>query len=40
MDFGKRKYRYKGADTGSEQRNFWIWIVVALTIGAAIIYFF
>lgn len=40
MDFGKRNYRYKGANPDKEQKNFWILIFVALLIGAAIIYFF
>jgi len=40
MNFGKRNYRYRGANTGREQRNFWIWLLVALAIGAVIVYFF
>lgn len=40
MDFGKRNYRYKGANTGNEQKNFWLWIIIALVIALAIIYFF
>ena len=40
MDFGRRNYRYKGINPGREQRRFWLLIVIALAIGAAIIYFF
>lgn len=40
MDFGKRNYRYKGINPASEQKRFWILIIIALAIGAAIIYFF
>lgn len=34
----KRNYRYKGINPGKEQRLFWIMIVIALAIGAAIIF--
>ena len=40
MEFGRRNYRYKGINPGKEQRRFWILILIALAIGAAIIYFF
>jgi len=40
MSFGKRNYHYKGVNPGNEQRRFWILIVIALAIGAAIVYFF
>lgn len=34
----KRKYHYKGADTTSESRLFWIMVIVGLAIAAAIIF--
>lgn len=34
----KRKYHYKGADTTSESRLFWIMVVIGLAIMAAIIF--
>lgn len=40
MEFGRRNYRFKGVNPGSEQKRFWILILIALVIGAAIIYFF
>jgi hypothetical protein len=40
MDLGKRNYHYRGVNPGKEQRRFWILILIALAIGAAIIYFF
>ena len=40
MDFGRRNYRYKGVNPGREQRRFWLLVIIALAIGAAIIYFF
>ncbi len=36
----KRKYNYKGADTQSEGRLFWIMIVIGIAIAAAIIFLF
>ena len=40
MAFKQRNYRFKGINPGKEQRRFWILILLALAIGAAIIYFF
>ncbi|WP_262246062.1 hypothetical protein [Parapedobacter soli] len=34
----KRKYHYKGADTSSENRMFWIMTIIGLAIVAAIIF--
>jgi len=34
----KRKYHYKGADTTSESRMFWLMVVIGLAIMAAIIF--
>lgn len=39
MDY-KRKYRYKGVNPGNEQKRFWLLVLIALAIGAAIVYFF
>jgi hypothetical protein len=36
----KRKYRFKYANTSKEQRQFWIFVVIGLALGAAILYFF
>ncbi len=36
----KRQYRYKSGVQGTESRRFWLLILIALAIGAAIIYFF
>jgi len=38
--FKTRNYRYKGANPGSEQRVFWIAIIIAALIIAALMYFF
>ncbi|MEC3881010.1 hypothetical protein [Parapedobacter sp. 10938] len=38
MNIPKRKYHYKGADTTSESRLFWIMVVVGLAMAAAIIF--
>lgn len=35
----KRNYRYKGANTGGEQKNFWIWVLLTVAICIAIVYF-
>ncbi len=40
MAYGQRNYRFKGINPGNEQKRFWILIVLALAIGAAIAYFF
>lgn len=40
MQSYKRKYRFKGVNPGNENKRFWILIIIALAIGAAIIYFF
>lgn len=40
MQFKPRNYKYKGIDTGDEQKRFWIFLVIGLLIGAAIIYLF
>ena len=37
MDF-KRNYRYKGINPDKEQRNFWIWIIIGIAIGAILLY--
>jgi hypothetical protein len=36
----KRKYLFKHINPSSEQKNFWIFILIGLALGAAIIYFF
>lgn len=38
MLFKTRNYRYKGGNTGAEQKNFWIYIAVGLLIGIGIVY--
>ncbi|MGV3706078.1 MAG: hypothetical protein ACO1NU_11940 [Arcticibacter sp.] len=40
MAFKPRQYRYRGADPGSEQKRFWIFIVIGILISAAIMYLF
>ena len=40
MAFKQRNYRFKGINPDKEQRRFWILMLLALAIGAAIIYFF
>jgi len=36
----KRKYRFKHANTGNEKKQFWIFVLIGLALGAAILYFF
>jgi len=36
----KRKYHYKGADTDSEGKLFWIMVIIGVAIMAAIIFLF
>ena len=36
----KRNYHYKGADTSSEGRLFWIMVIVGLAVAAAILFLF
>jgi hypothetical protein len=38
--FKPRNYRYKGINPGSEQKRFWLMLLIALAIVAAILYFF
>lgn len=40
INIPKRKYHYKGADTASEGRLFWIMVVIGLAIVAAVIFLF
>ena len=40
MNQFKRNYHYRGADTQKESRQFWIFIILGILIGAAIAYFF
>jgi hypothetical protein len=40
MDFKTRKYRFKGANTGNEMKQFWLFALIGLALGAAILYFF
>ncbi|WP_255534864.1 hypothetical protein [Pedobacter sp. SYSU D00535] len=40
MEFKTRNYRYKGVNPGNEKNNFWLMVLIALVICAAIIYFF
>ncbi|TQM52542.1 hypothetical protein BDE36_4363 [Arcticibacter tournemirensis] len=35
-----RNYRFRGGNTGSEQKRFWIFLVIGLLIGMAIVYLF
>lgn len=35
----KRSYHYRGANTGSESRLFWIMTLIGLALAFAIIYF-
>ncbi len=35
-----RNYRYKGINPGSEQKRFWLLMLIGLLLGAAIIYLF
>lgn len=39
MDY-KRDYRFKSGNSSRESRQFWIMMLIALAIGAAILYFF
>ena len=36
----KRKYRFRSGNQGNENKRFWILVLLALALGAAIIYFF
>lgn len=38
--FKPRNYRYKGVNPGSEQKRFWLAIIIAIAIAACIIYLF
>ena len=40
MNIPKRKYNYKGADTTSENRLFWLMVIIGLALAAAIIFLF
>lgn len=40
MAFGRRNYHFKGVNPDSETKRFWFLIIIALAIGAAIVYFF
>lgn len=40
MEFKTRNYRYRGANPGKEQKQFWIWLLIALAFCAAITYLF
>jgi len=40
MAFGKRNYHYKGVNPENEQKRFWILILIALAIGAVIVFLF
>lgn len=40
MRIPKRDYRFKGADTGSESRLFWLMFVIGLALVAVIIFLF
>jgi hypothetical protein len=40
MAFKQRNYRFKGINPAKEQRRFWILILLALAIGAAIVFLF
>ncbi|WP_262509942.1 hypothetical protein [Pararcticibacter amylolyticus] len=35
-----RNYRFKGGNTGTEQKYFWIFLVLGILIGAGIVYLF
>lgn len=39
MKLPKREYRFRGADTGSESRLFWIMTLIGLALAFAIFYF-
>ncbi|HYK77435.1 MAG TPA: hypothetical protein VEV16_10685 [Daejeonella sp.] len=39
MAFGQRNYRFKGGKSDNEQKRFWILLLIALAICAAIVYF-
>jgi hypothetical protein len=39
MDY-KRKYRFKSGNRGKENRQFWLMMLIAVAIAAAILYFF
>ena len=36
--FKQRNYRYKGVNSGKEQKRFWLMLLIALAICAAIVY--
>ncbi len=40
MAYGQRNYRFKGINPRNEQKRFWILIIIALAIGASIVYLF
>jgi len=40
MQFKPRKYRYKGTNPDSEQKRFWIMIIIGIAVSAAIMFFF
>jgi len=39
MDY-KRKYQFKSGNQSNENRFFWLFLMIGILIGAAIIYFF
>ncbi len=39
MDY-KRKYRFRSGNSSKENRQFWLMMLIALAIAAAILYFF
>ena len=40
MLFKTRNYRFKGGNTGGEQKSFWVLLMIGLLIGVAIVYLF
>ncbi len=38
MDY-KRDYRFKSGNKGKESRLFWLMMLIALALGAAVLYF-
>jgi len=40
INIPKRKYHYKGADTTSESRLFWLMVIIGVALMAAIIFLF
>lgn len=36
----KREYHFRGGHQASENKRFWLLLLIALAIGAAIMYFF